>query len=523
MKTKLANYINAGYGALSLTTAEYFRCIRDIISVTQALTGHLHTWDARGEVKCLLTGKQAGNQIFQPEEFFEWVRSRIANQDDDDATYPNLWIVNDFHLFMKNVDPALVASFRDAVREGSAANHHFVLVGATTQLCPEIEKMVTAIEYELPLKEEILEIITKVVDGIPWLKKITAEHDVERAVNAAAGMTSTEIEDAVSLSVVASKKLDWTLIMKEKAKAVEKSGCLKYHDTIFTRSDVGGNENLMDYIALRKNSFTTEARDFGCPAPKGVLMVGPAGTGKTLGGKVTADILDRPFISMDVGAVFGSLVGASEGNMRMAIQTIEAVAPCVLMIDEIEKGLSGSKSSGQTDGGTGSRVMGTLLSWMSDKTSEVYIVATSNDVTGLPPELLRKGRFDEIFFVDLPSEIDRSVIFGIHLDKRNRDPKKFDIDELVEATDGYTGAEIEQVIIDGLYIAFGKGKELSTEIILEVIAETKPLAVINGQMIEKLRDWAKDRCRMASKPVTKKPAAKKKAPAKRKINVEEGS
>jgi SpoVK/Ycf46/Vps4 family AAA+-type ATPase len=228
-------------------------------------------------------------------------------------------------------------------------------------------------------------------------------------------------------------------------------------------------------------------------------MVGPAGTGKSLGAKVTADILERPLISMDAGAVFGSLVGQSESNMRMAIKTVEAVAPCVLMIDEIEKGLSGSKSSGQTDGGTGSRVIGTLLSWMNDKTSEVYIVATSNDVTALPPELLRKGRFDELFYVDLPSKGDRKNIFKIHLEKRKRKVKDFDMKKLVDATEDYTGAEIEQVVIDGLYVAFGSGEELSTEILLDVIKETSPLSVINGRQIEGLRAWAKDRCRMASK------------------------
>ena len=297
--------------------------------------------------------------------------------------------------------------------------------------------------------------------------------------------------------------------MKEKAKAVEKSGCLKYHETKFHRADVGGNEELMKYIELRKNSFTKEARDFGCPAPKGIIMVGAAGTGKSLGAKVTADILERPLISMDMGAVFGSLVGQSESNMRLAIKTIEAVAPCVLMIDEIEKGLSGSKSSGSTDGGTGSRVMGSLLSWMNDKESEVYIVATSNDVTALPPELLRKGRFDELFYVDLPNDEERAIIFGIHLEKRNRVAKDFDIKELVKHTDGYTGAEIEQTVIDGLYVAFGSGEKLSTEILVDVIGETSPLSVINGKQIADLRSWSKDRCRMASK--TRKSVAKKSA------------
>lgn len=521
MKTKLANYIHAGYGALSLTTAEYFRCINDILAVTQGMSGNLATWDARGQVLNLLTGKEMARDLFTPVRFFEWVRDEIKTQDDDESNTPHLWIVNDFHLFMKNPDPATLASFRDAVREGCAGNHHFLLVGAVTQLCPEIEKMVTSIEYELPTKEEIKEVISRVVEGVPQCKDIS-DNDLDSVVNAAAGMTSTEIEDAVSLSLISTKgTLDWKLIMREKAKAVEKSGCLKYHETKLHRDDVGGLEELIDYIGLRKNSFTKDARDFGCPAPKGIILVGAAGTGKSLSAKVTADILDRPLISMDVGAVFGSLVGQSEGNMRLALKTIEAVAPCVLMIDEIEKGLSGSKSSGQTDGGTGSRVMGSLLSWMNDKESEVYIVATSNDVTALPPELLRKGRFDELFYVDMPSDEERKIIFGIHLKKRGRDPKKFDVDALVQNTEGYTGAEIEQTVIDGLYIAFGGEGKLTTEILLGVIEQTSPLSVINGAQIAKLKSWSENRCRMASTPRKKKSTSPKKPNSGgRKLNVE---
>jgi len=524
MKKELTNYLNSGYGALSMSTAEYFRCYADITSVVQNLTGNVGTWDARGTVTNLLTGKKLAGDLFTPDSFFEWVRNEISELTEEQKSekFCDVWIVNDLHMFMVNPDPALVASFRDAVREGCAAKHHFILVGAVSKLCPEIEKLVTPLTYELPTREEIRELVTKVYSVYDTLPKLS-DNELERVINAAAGMTSTEVEDAISLSLVTEKKLCWRMIMKEKAKAVEKCGCLKYFDGQVSIEHVGGLEELIHYINLRKNSFTQEAKDYGLPSPKGILLVGPAGTGKSLTAKVTSDILSRPLITIDIGAVFGSLVGQSEGNMRLALKTIEAVAPCVLMVDEVEKGLSGSKSSGQTDGGTGSRVMGTLLTWMNDKTSDVYIVATSNDVTALPPELLRKGRFDEIFMVDLPTEAEREIIFKIHLQKRRRDPATFDLAALVAATEGYTGAEIEQVIVDAMFVSFGSGKkEVDTEGILSVISNTSPLSVINSTQIERLREWGKNRCRNASaKRKQTVTAAQDQKPSGRKLKIGE--
>ena len=509
-----------------MTSAEYFRLAGDINSVTQNMSGKVYSWDARGDVTNNITGKIESDKnkpLYSPDSLFEWVRVRIKDTDDDDTDNPVVWIVHDLQMFMGNPDPAMVASFRDVVREGAQKNHHLVLIGATSKLCPEIEKMVTAIEYELPTREEIQTIIEETIAEIDWVPEVDAD-EMERLITASAGMTSTEVEDAVSLSLVSESKLCWRLIMSEKAKAVSKTGCLKYVDTKVSRDDVGGNEVMMDYIDLRKDSFSQRAKEFGLPAPKGVLLVGPAGTGKSLGGKVTASILDRPLIIFDVGAVFGSLVGQSEEQMRMALKTIEACSPCVLMIDEIEKALAGSKSSGQTDGGTGSRVIGTLLSWMNDKESEVYIMATANDVSGLPPEMLRKGRFDELFFVDLPSKRERKIIFEIHLKKRGRDPKKFDLKSFVDETEGYTGAEIEQIVIDGLYTAFGLEKDdVEDEDIVKAIHDTAPLSRVNGAQIEALNAWAKDRCRYASSDAggkteekkTPKRRVSKKAPTKK--------
>lgn len=523
MTDKLKNYIHAGYGALLIQTSEYFRCTKDILDTVAKLKGEVFSWDATGTIYNFALD-QHGAQVssinasdtYELADVLGSILKRMEEMEVEDMANPTVWIINDFHLFMKDVNPADVALFRNAVRIATATNTHIILLGAGDLLCPEIETQVTFLEYDLPDPKEISRIVSSIAQST---NQSNWEADKEAVITACSGMTAHEIADAVSFSLVTQKRISPDLILKEKSKAVEKSGALKYCEPKFHIDDVGGLDELIEYISLRKDSFTKEAQDFGCPPPKGIVLVGAAGTGKSLIAKVTADILKRPLITLDVGAVFGSLVGASEGNMRSAIKTIEAIAPCVLMIDEIEKGLSGGKSSGKTDGGTGSRVIGTLLSWMNDKTSEVYIVATANDVTQLPPELLRKGRFDELFFVDLPNEEERKKIFEIHIKKRGRKPSKFDLDALVKSTEGFTGAEIEQCIIDALYVAFGKKSDLTTEFVLNSIDDTSPLSVINSSQIDGLKAWADGRCRYASSAKRSKQTKKTKQVSGRALTV----
>jgi SpoVK/Ycf46/Vps4 family AAA+-type ATPase len=231
-----------------------------------------------------------------------------------------------------------------------------------------------------------------------------------------------------------------------------------------------------------------------------VLLIGVQGCGKSLAARAIGSLWKLPVLRMDVGRIFAGLVGASEENMRRAIRTAESVAPAVLWIDELEKGFAGSQSSGFSDGGTTARVFASFLTWLQEKQSPVFVVATANDVSALPPELLRKGRFDEIFFIDLPSQKEREEIFTIHLRKRGRDPKKFDVPVLARAAEGFSGAEIEQVIISALYDAFHRGKELDDETILQEIRRTVPLSRMMREHIAALRMWAADRARPASSP-----------------------
>jgi SpoVK/Ycf46/Vps4 family AAA+-type ATPase len=234
------------------------------------------------------------------------------------------------------------------------------------------------------------------------------------------------------------------------------------------------------------------------PSPKGLLILGIPGTGKSLTAKATASVFQRPLLKLDAGRLFGSLVGQSEGNLRSVIATAEAIAPCVLWIDELEKGFGGSRSSASTDGGTSSRVFGSFLSWMQEKTAPVFVVATANDVTQLPPELLRRGRWDELFFVDLPSQEEREVIWRIQITKYRRQPGNYDVVQLARATEGFTGAEIEQLFVDGLHQAFSRREEPTDLSLAMLLNDTTPLSKLMAERINELRRWAKARARPAT-------------------------
>jgi SpoVK/Ycf46/Vps4 family AAA+-type ATPase len=257
-------------------------------------------------------------------------------------------------------------------------------------------------------------------------------------------------------------------------------------------------ENLKQWLVKRSAAFTERAADFGLPPPRGVLLLGVQGCGKSLCAKAVSSLWKLPLLRFDVGRMFGSLVGSSEENIRRAIQTAESVAPAILWVDEIDKAFAGSVGSGGSDGGTAARVFGTFLTWLSDKTAPVFVIATANDISQLPPELLRKGRLDEIFFVDLPTDAERKTIFAIHLEKRGRVPDGFDLDTLARHSDGFSGAEIEQAIVSGLFDAFSDGAELETATLMVSLAETVPLSKTMSEDLNRLRTWAQGRARAAS-------------------------
>ncbi len=312
------------------------------------------------------------------------------------------------------------------------------------------------------------------------------------------GLTAEEAENVFAKSLVEKGQFDITIVLSEKEQIIRKSGVLEYYHVNEKMQEVGGLEELKDWLVKRGKAFTPKARDFGLPEPRGILLLGIPGCGKSLTAKAIAGMWQLPLLKLDVGKVFSSYVGSSEENVRRAIQTAESIAPCILWLDEMEKGFSGLGSSGMTDGGTTARVFGTFLTWLQEKKSAVFVVATSNNVSQLPPELLRKGRFDEIFYVDLPSKEERKEILKIHLEKRRREPGKYDLEKVSRETQGFSGSEIEEVIVSGLYDAFNHDEELEQNHLEQVIKTMIPLSRTMEEQIKGIRDWAKLRARRAS-------------------------
>jgi SpoVK/Ycf46/Vps4 family AAA+-type ATPase len=310
-----------------------------------------------------------------------------------------------------------------------------------------------------------------------------------------------EAENVFAKIIVKDERLtgdDVSEVFSEKQQIIRKSGLLEYYATDENFARVGGLAVLKDWLKKRAVAFTSEARAFGLPPPKGILLLGVQGCGKSLCAKAVSNLWQLPLLRFDMGRMFGSLVGSSEENVRRAITVAESIAPAVLWVDEIDKAFVGSQSSGVTDGGTTARVFGTFLTWLSEKTAPVFVVTTANDVYQLPPELLRKGRLDEIFYVDLPSDEERTEIFRIHLAKRGRDPENFDLPSLVNLSRDFSGAEIEEAIISALYDAFYEKQELTTAHVLASLNQTVPLAKTMAEKITAQRNWAVGRTRNAS-------------------------
>lgn len=420
-----------------------------------------------------------------------------------------LFVLRDFHPFLK--EPAVVRRLRDAATELRKTKKSLAVLSPITKIPPELEKSVSAvIDWELPNRQEIEGAARKVLPNLPAATQQVIESDptfMERVVEGALGLTLTEAENVFAKSAVRTHTFDLETILEEKKQIIRKSGLLEYYEQREEFSDVGGMEILKDWLVKRRSAFSSRARDFGLPLPKGILLIGVPGTGKSLTAKAVGALWQMPLLRLDVGKIFGGLVGSSEENIRNVIKTAEAIAPAILWIDELEKGFSGTGSSGSTDGGTTSRVFASFITWLQEKTSPVFVIATANNVQQLPPELLRKGRFDEIFFCDLPDRDDRRQIIDIHLRKKKRDPGQFDLDKVVESTVDFSGAELEQAVIAALYDAFDTGNDLTTEGLLHTLKDIVPLAITMREQIEAMREWARTRARPA--------ASRVRAPAKK--------
>jgi hypothetical protein len=486
MRNRIIHYIRAGYAGLYLVSPEEQRIEAELKTIAQEVGFGLHCWSVTSGL--LDTAKGTARQCNDPLEALLAIR---------ELPEKSLCVLKDLQMFLGgDPNPVLVRQLKDALQEGKTKSKTLIILGCRLVLPPELERELTVVEFALPDKTAL----GRVLDGIMESAELATmgESDRETALDAASGLTTVEAENAFALSVVEAKGITPSVIAREKAQAVKKNGLLEIVETRESLDSIGGLDVLKTWLLKRRNAFGQKALAYGLPVPKGLLIVGIPGTGKSLTAKATAKVFGVPLLKLDAGRIFAGLVGQSESNLRSVIQTAEAIAPAVLWIDEIEKGFAGSRSSGSTDGGTSARVFGSFISWLQEKQSPVFIVATANDVSQLPPEMLRKGRFDEMFFVDLPSQAEREAIWTIQIAKYNRDPKDFDLVQLSRASDGLTGSEIENVFVEALYATFDEKREPTDLGIAQVLTAFVPLSKLMAEQIGGLRNWAKGRARVAT-------------------------
>ena len=408
-----------------------------------------------------------------------------------------VFILRDLHAYLKN--PEVVRLLRDIGRKLKEELKTVFLISPLLAIPPELDKEVAVVEYPLPELLEIDAIFDRVSRNTG--AKIPSGQEREHVVEAALGLTADEAEGVFAKSLVQTGTFDIDVILSEKERIVRKSGVLEFFRTQEKMDNIGGLDVLKGWLRKRQSAFSEEARQFGLPRPKGILMIGIPGGGKSLTAKAVGAAWRLPLLRLDVGKIFAGIVGSSEENMRRAIQMAEAVAPSILWVDELEKGFSGTGSSNNSDAGTAARVFGSFITWLQEKTSPVFVIATANNVDELPPEMMRKGRFDEIFFVDLPTLPERKEIVAIHIKRRGRDPEQFNLELISEKSEGMTGAEIEQAIVSALFDEYdrnGKTGVLTSEGVLHSLQETVPLSRTMKEKIAALRNWCKTRARPAS-------------------------
>lgn len=426
-----------------------------------------------------------------------------------------IFIMCDFHVYFgvkgRQIDYNVVRKIRDNIAELKTSKYRKnVIFMAPELLIPEtMQKEVSLVDLPLPSLDEIKTKLEKMLAQNKQIDTTKLDESIkEKLCKAALGLTLQEAENAFALAMVNDgciDERDLNIILNEKMQVIKKTGILEFINTDIKLSDIGGLENLKNWLNKRNNSWSEAAKKYCLPAPKGVLITGVPGCGKSLTAKAMSAAWQLPLLKLDFGKIFSGIVGSSEENMRKAIKTAEAVAPSILWVDEIEKSLSGINSNG--DSGTSSRIFGTFLTWMQEKTAPVFVIATANNISGLPAELLRKGRFDEIFFVDLPTKNERKEIFKLHLEKRLQDKEvasKIEIndelyDKLADLTEGYVGAEIEQIVISALYEAFFQKRPLEISDLKNTIKNVVPLSVTQKEQILALRQWANIRAVTATK------------------------
>lgn len=481
---QLDTYLRARFTLIVLITHEEERAIELIKKMCEESNPRRDclTWDGADGFRWQAGGSGAPPAAKDP-------LTALDQIDKWDPASPTLFVLKDFHDFWANAQ--VRRKLRNLAQRLKYTKSSLLITTPHNRLPEELKDEVILETFPLPDADQLLQVFRQLVKtsgarvNLPQLGQ-------EKLVQAALGLTTSQAHRVFSKAIVGKEGVlddrDIDLVTEEKKQIIRESEALEFFTSNETPDNVGGLRVLKDWLRLRERAFSSKAREYGLPMPKGIALLGIPGTGKSLTAKMISSLWRLPLLRLDVGALFGSLVGESEERTRRALHLAETIAPCILWIDEMEKALA----HGGLDSGTSTRVFGSILTWMQEKKKPVFVVATANDISSIPPELLRKGRFDEIFFLDLPTLEERKEIFRVHLNKRRRLPADYDIEALSASSEGYVGAEIEQAIIDAMYVGFNEDREFTTADIADAIRRQVPLSVSQRERISALRNWLRE-------------------------------
>jgi hypothetical protein len=475
-------------GAISQATHSPARTVLGSSGEAERLTRAVMSSDA---------GAATGTSMYNTREPVQ----ALANM--ESMTIEAVFILKDFHRHMD--DPVVVRRLRDVGQKFSANRRTVIITAPEIAVPPELTTLVEYFDLPLPDRERLHEMVHDTFTRLSKSYSLKLQLD-STGVDAMAanlrGLTEEEAERAISQALVTRYALcpeTVTDVLEAKKKLLRHSGMLEFIEAYDNMASVGGLENLKHWLQQRRGAWEDEAREFGLEPPHGVIILGVQGCGKSLCARAVAGEWKLPLVKFDTSAVYDKYIGETEKRIRKVFQVAEGLAPCVLWIDELEKVFAGSgPDSASADAGVSSRLLASFLSWMQDRKAPVFVAATCNNVTVLPPELIRKGRFDELFFVDLPNESERKQIFSIQLARRKRNPTEFDLEKVASAAKGYSGAEIDAAVQGALYAAYSDKKSLSTQSLMDGLSQTVPLSTTRAEEIAALREWARTRAVAAS-------------------------
>jgi ATPase family associated with various cellular activities (AAA) len=485
-RQELALLVNSQFPIIYLDTWEERRAAEILGQVAEDLNVPLYIWTVTQGL-----ARAGGAPIYNTQEPAQ-VLAQIGGIEGE-----GMFLLKDFHKYLEQ--DVIVRTLRDLAAKFRRARHAILICAPVVNIPVELEREVAQFSLGLPTEFELTQQAELTVKDLCEQYRVHVQFDQDQMPalgRALLGLTRSEAGRVLTESVLETSRFDSgtiDFIRQNKSKLIKGQGVLEFLEPGGGMGSVGGLAHLKAWLEKRRAAFSKEARQFGLDPPKGILILGVQGCGKSLCAQAVAHDWNLQLLKFDASTLFEKFIGESEKNLRKSLHVAEVVAPSVLWIDEMEKMFPASGLRSEADGGLAVRIFGTFLSWMQEKKAPVFVAATSNDISALPPELLRKGRFDEIFFVDLPNPDERKTIFAIHLGRHKQDPSKFDLAQLAAAADGFSGAEIEQAVTSGLYSAFAQKCALSTELLVKEIASTYPLSVTMREKVEALRQWARER------------------------------